>query len=105
MGESVRKCIDRWESAVKKSDASYIKPEIEQYLKRIGDDEQYRSNAARKIYSVLVKNVTKENVANLVEILKYLTRQSPTHVFSYFLVVLFNKTLELDKAVSIYLFF
>lgn len=100
MGESVRKCIERWEIAVQNSNAANVLPEIEIFFKKIGDNEDTRSNVSRRIYSVFVKHVTLKNVSNLMDIFKYLTCQSPSYTFSYFLPVLFNKTLELEKAVS-----
>lgn len=102
MGESIRKCIERWESVVENSNAANVKPEIERFFNKIGNNEETCSNASRRIYSVFVKHVTSENVSSLVDIFKYLTIQSPSYAFSYFLPVLFNKTLELEKAVSIF---
>lgn len=97
----MRKCIERWEIAVQNSNAANVLPEIETLFKKIGDNEDTRSNVSRRIYSVFVKHVTLKNVSNLMDIFKYLTCQSPNYTFSYFLPVLFNKTLELEKAVSV----
>lgn len=105
MGDSIRKCIEKWQSAVRTTNASSIKSEIENLLERIGNNEKTRSTAALKIYSVLVNNVTLENASNLVEIFKYLKNQSPSYIFPYFIPVLFNKMLELERAVSVHLSF
>ncbi|XP_063709202.1 uncharacterized protein LOC134837745 [Culicoides brevitarsis] len=98
MGESTKKCIERWEVAVQKSNLADVKPEIERFIKKIGDNEAVLSNFTRKTFQVLIKHFSLENATDLVEILKYLAQNSPSYALSYFLPIMFNKTLELDKA-------
>lgn len=105
MGDNIRTLITRWESTVKSTNAGNLKQEIEKLLQKLGEREDLKINTARKLFQTFVKHLSMENASNLVQIFKYLIAQAPSYIFSYFLPLLFNKTLELEKQVQFFSFF
>uniref|UniRef100_A0A336N2J1 CSON008958 protein n=1 Tax=Culicoides sonorensis TaxID=179676 RepID=A0A336N2J1_CULSO len=97
MAEMYKRCLEKWEQNAATSDASTIKTQIEKYFQVAIKKEETRSNAARKIFGILVPHISDANASNLVEIFRYLISQSPQYMFKYFLPLLFNKVLELEK--------
>uniref|UniRef100_A0A336LE68 CSON007873 protein n=1 Tax=Culicoides sonorensis TaxID=179676 RepID=A0A336LE68_CULSO len=97
MAEMYKRCLEKWEQNAATSDASSIKTQIEKYFQVAIKKEETRSNAARKIFGILVPHISDSNVSNLIEIFRYLISQSPQYMFKYFLPLLFNKVLELEK--------